>query len=109
MTWPPTSTWVVMVVAGVGTYELRASFLALAHRLAALPRDVRELLRMVPAATMAALALPALLRPDGAWALLGPRALAGVVAGLVAWRTGSVLATVVVGLGAVMALQAVLS
>ena len=109
MTWPPVATWAIVLVAGVGTYLLRASFLAMADRLAALPADVRELLRMVPAATMAALTLPALLRPEGAWALLGPRALAGVVAGLVAWRTGSVLATVIVGLGAVMALQALLA
>lgn len=109
MTWPDTTAWVVMVVAGIGTFAVRASFLVVAHRLTELPRDVRIALRMVPAATLSALALPALLRPDGPWAPLGPQALAGVVAGLVAWWTRSALATVVVGLLALVALQAVLS
>ncbi len=109
MTWPTASTWLVIVVAGVGTFALRASFLALADRLTGLPHDVREALRMVPAATLAALTIPALVRPDGDWALLGPRALAGVLAGLVAWRTRSALLTVVVGLVAVVAIEAILT
>ncbi len=108
MTWPTASTWLVIVVAGAGTFALRASFLALADRLTGLPHDLREALRMVPAATLAALTLPALVRPGGEWALLGPRALAGVLAGLVAYRTRSALLTVVVGLVAVIALEAVL-
>ena len=108
MTWPDTTTWVVILVAGAGTYAVRASFLAFADRLSDLPTDVREALRMVPAATLAALTLPALLRPDGPWAVLGPNALAGVVAGLVAWWTRSALLTVVVGLLAVMGLQQLL-
>ena len=108
MTWPDATTWVVIVVVGSGTFALRASFLALADRLTGLPRDAREALRMVPAATMAALTIPALLRPDGDWDLLGPRALAGVLAGLVAHRTGNALLTVVVGLVAVIGLQALL-
>lgn len=108
MTWPTASTWLVIVVAGLGTFALRASFLALADRLTGLSHDVREALRMVPAATLAALTLPALVRPDGAWAVFGPRALAGVVAGLVAYRTRSALLTVVVGLIAVVAIEAVL-
>lgn len=108
MTWPDLTTWVVVVVAGVGTFALRASFLALADRLTGLPVGVREALRMVPAATLAALTIPALVRPDGDWALLGPRALAGILAGLVAWKTRSALLTVVVGLIAVVAIEAVL-
>lgn len=108
MTWPTMSTWLVIVVAGVGTFALRASFLAFADRLTGLPHDVREALRMVPAAILAALTLPALVRPEGDWAVFGPRALAGIIAGLVAYRTRSALLTVVVGLVAVVALEAVL-
>lgn len=104
MTWPDTTAWVVILVAGAGTFAIRASFLVFADRLTDLPSEVREALRMVPAATLAALALPALLRPDGPWAVLGPDALAGVIAGLVAWWTRSVLLTVVVGIIAVMGL-----
>jgi branched-subunit amino acid transport protein len=107
VTWPDASTWLVIVVGGAATYAIRASFLAVADRFTGLSEDLREALRMVPAATLAALAIPALLRPVGPWAILGPRALAGVLAGLVAWRTRSVLATVVVGLLAVAVLEAV--
>lgn len=109
MSWPDPTAWLVMVLAGVGTYAIRASFLVFADRLRDLPHDAREALRMVPAATMAALAIPPLLRPEAAWAPLGPRALAGVLAGIVAWRTRSVLATVVVGLIAVVGLEALLA
>lgn len=108
MTWPTGSTWLVIVLGGLGTYAIRASFLAFAERLQGLSTDVQEALRMVPAATLAALTVPALLRPDGPWAIVGPRAIAGVLAGLVAWKTRSVLATVVVGLIAVAALDVVL-
>lgn len=108
MTWPDTTTWVVIVVAGLGTYLFRLSFLAVADRVADLPDHVRDALRMVPAATLAALVAPALLRPEGPWLLLGPRAVAGLVAALVAWWSKSVLATIVVGLFAVIALQPLL-
>lgn len=102
MTLPDARVWVVIVVLGVATWAIRASFLSVAHRMVTLPESVREALRMVPAAVLAALTLPALLRPDGDWHLLGPRALAGLVAAVVAWRTGSALATVVVGMAAVV-------
>lgn len=108
MTWPTMSTWLVIVVGGILTYAVRASFVGVADRFTGLSEDVREALRMVPAATLAALTIPALLRPDGPWALLGPRAIAGVVAGLVAWRTRSVLATIATGLLAVVLLEILL-
>jgi branched-subunit amino acid transport protein len=108
MTWPGPEVWLAIVVIAVGTFTARAGFLWVADRLMALPTDVRIALRMVPAATMAALTLPALLRPGGQWDPLGPRAIAGLVAALVAWRTRSVLATVLVGLAAVAVLEAVM-
>lgn len=104
MTMPPWEVVVAMVAIGVGTYSIRASFIFFADRLMVLPDDVRVLLRMVPAAAMAALTVPALLRPDGDWDLFGPRAIAGLIAGVVAYRTSSALATVVVGLIAVAVL-----
>ena len=102
---PSASVVVAMVVIGIGTFAMRAGFVSIADRLMVLPDDVRVLLRMVPAAAMAALALPALLRPGGEWDPFGPRAIAGLIAGVVAWRTRSALLTVVVGLVAMVVLQ----
>ncbi len=106
---PPLDVVIAMVVIGIGTFAMRASFVTIADRLMVLPDDLRVILRMVPAAAMAALALPALLRPDGEWDLFGPRAIAGAIAAVVAWRTRSALATVLVGLAAVAVLQAVMA
>lgn len=106
MTWPSATVWITVMVLGAVTYALRASFLSQAHRMVDLPPGIRDALRMVPPAALAALTLPALLRPDGAWDFVGPRALAGVIAAVIAWRTRSALATVVVGLVAVVVLEA---
>lgn len=105
MTMPPIEVVVAMVVIGVATYSIRASFIFFADRLMGLPDDVRVLLRMVPAAAMAALTIPALLRPGGEWDVFGPNAIAGLVAGLVAFKTGNAFLTVIVGLIAVAVLQ----
>ncbi len=93
------------VLVGLGTVVLRASVLVFAERLADLPPRVHEVLRMIPPAALAALVSPALLRPEGQLAPLAPEALAGLLALVVAWRTGSLLATILVGLAAVVGLQ----
>jgi len=97
--------WPVIAISGAGTYVMRASFLALAHRIATVPPAVARLLRQIPPAALAAIVLPALVRPDGALDLLQPRLLAGFVAALVAWRTRSVGVTLVVGMGLLTGLQ----
>lgn len=100
--------WLVIALVGAGTFAIRASFLLLADRVAALPESAQDALRMIPPAALAALVAPALLRPDGHVDPFDPRALAGLLAIVVAWRTRNVIATVVVGLVAVVALQALL-
>lgn len=100
-----TRAWIAIVLAGLATYAIRASFLLAARRLAAVPAWASELLRMIPAAALAALVAPVLLRPDAAFVPLGPEALAGALALAVAWWTRNVLATIVVGLVAVWGLQ----
>ena len=97
--------WPVIVISGAGTYVMRASFLALAHRIATVPPAVARFLRQIPPAALAAIVLPALVRPDGALDLLQARLLAGFVAALVAWRTRSVGVTLVVGMGLLAGLQ----
>ena len=109
MSTPPGSgVWLAIVVAGVGTFLLRASFLFLFERVGGVPSRLERALRYVPAAVLAALVVPALAAPDGAPTVVGnDRLLAGALAALVAWRTESVLATIVVGMVALVALGAV--
>lgn len=100
----PATAWVVIVGGGVITYTVRAALLAVAHRARDLPPRVRDGLRMIPPAALAALVAPAVLRPDGPMLLWHPRPLAGLLAAAVAWRTRSVVATLLVGGGVLVAL-----
>jgi branched-subunit amino acid transport protein len=94
------TAWATILLSGAGTFAMRASFLAMAHRLVRIPARVRRLLRQIPPAALASLVLPALVRPDGAFDLAQARFPAGVLAALVAWRTRNVALTLVVGMGA---------
>lgn len=99
--------WLAILLAGAGTFAMRASFIAAAHRLAEVPPWANRVLRQIPPAALAAIVLPALIRPEGTIDLLQPRLAAGVVAGLVAWRTKNVLVTLVLGIAGLMALEAI--
>lgn len=94
----PSTSWAAIVLAGAGTFAMWASFLAAAHRLAEVPPAVRRVLRQIPPAALASLVLPALVRPGGELSFAQPHLAAGVVAGLVAWRTRNVALTLAVGL-----------
>jgi branched-subunit amino acid transport protein len=97
--------WVAIIVAGAGTYAMRASFLLAADRLARVPPSVERLLRQIPPAALASLVVPALLRPEGELDLFSPRLAAGLVAAVVAWRTRNVAATLAVGMGLLVLLD----
>lgn len=99
------STWTTILLAGVGTFAMRASFIAAADRLAEVPPWAQRILRQIPPAALASLVLPAMVRPEGELDLTDPRFLAGMVAALVAWWTNNVFATLVVGMGLVVLLQ----
>ena len=99
--------WLAIILSGIGTYAMRASFLVFAHRLADVPPGVQRLLRQIPPAALASIVIPALLRPEGSLDLWQPRFLAGVVAALVAWRTRNIALTLVAGIGIVMLIDAV--
>ncbi|MEE8601157.1 AzlD domain-containing protein [Euzebya tangerina] len=104
-----TSIWIITIAGGVITFLLRFSFLGLADRADQVSPQVREALRMIPAAALAALVAPAVLRagPDGALDLLNPRVVAAGVALLVMWKTRHVVLTLTVGLGLLVGLQQV--
>ena len=97
--------WITILLAGAGTFAMRASFIAAANRLVDVPPWAQRILRQIPPAALASIVLPALVRPEGDLDLTHPRFVAGVIAALVAWWTNSVVATLVVGMSLVMLLQ----
>jgi branched-subunit amino acid transport protein len=98
--------WTVIAVAGVGTFAMRASFIAFAHRLTTVPPWAQRVLRQIPPAALASLVLPAFVRPHGSLDLTQPRFVAGALATFVAWRTGSVALTLIAGMATVVLLDA---
>ncbi len=100
-----TRVWSVILISGAGTYAMRASFLAAAHRMATVPPAVTRVLRQIAPAALAAIVVPALVRPHGQLDLFQPRLLAGILAALVAWRTRNVGLTLVTGMAGLVGLQ----
>lgn len=98
--------WTAIVLAGIGTYAMRAAFLVFAHRLVDVPLPVQRLLRQIPPAALASIVVPALMRPEGQLDVLQPRFVAGVLAALVAWRSRNIALTLAVGIGVVMVIDA---
>jgi branched-subunit amino acid transport protein len=99
----------LIVAMALVTLAERASFLLLHDRLA-IPPFLRRALAYVPAAVLAAIVTPALFQPSGV--ALGPidvRLLAGALAGAVAWRTRSVIATFGAGMVALWILSALVT
>jgi branched-subunit amino acid transport protein len=98
-----------LVVAGLVTFGIRLSFIALLGKVE-LPPALSRALRFVPPAVLSAIILPEMLVRDGAVDLHpgNARLLAGLVAALVAWRTRNVLLTIAVGMAALWTAQALL-
>lgn len=101
------AAWCTILLAAAGTFAMRASFLAFAHRMVRVPPQVHRILRQIPPAALAALVLPAFVRPEGHLDLLQARFAAGLLAALVAWRTRNAVLTLVVGMGALFVVQLV--
>ncbi len=97
--------WITILVAGVGTYLLRASFLAFADRLVDLPPLVERVLRQIPPAVLAALVVPQLVRPEGSLDLRQPELLAGMLAAIVSWKTRNIAATLVTGMAVLVVVE----
>ncbi len=91
--------WLTMIVIGVGTFMLRFSFIWLFGRGKVRP-EIEQLLKFVPAAVLAALALPAFVFSSETFSYANPRLLAGLIAAIVAWRSRNVLLTISAGMGA---------
>jgi branched-subunit amino acid transport protein len=98
-------TWTAIVLAGIGTFSMRASFLVLAHKERDVPPWAERILRQIPPAALAALVIPALVRPHGEFDLTQWRLPAGLIAALIAWRTRNVALTLIIGIGVLMIFQ----
>ena len=103
------TVWAVMIGAGVGTLLIRFSFLALVGKERTIHPVVERALRLVPPAVLATLAIPALVRTNGALDISfdNLRLLAGLAAGVVAWRTKNLFLTIATGMAVLWILQAV--
>ncbi len=99
--------WSMIIGAGLVTFAIRFGPIALLSRLE-LPEWLKRALRYVPPAVMTAIITPSLFFAGGAptIALDLPRLAAAIFAVLIAWKTRSTLWTVVLGMLAFWALQA---
>jgi len=97
--------WIVIIAGGLLTYLTRLSFIALFGRYK-VPKLVQRGLRFVPPAVLSAIIFQELLIRDGAVNISfgNLRLIAGLVAGLVAWRTRQPLLVIVAGMGALLLL-----
>lgn len=96
--------WLLIAGMALVTFLARYPLLVLVGRIE-LPTNVFRALRYVPVAVMTAIIAPALLRPDGTLTLTSPQLLAGVAAGVVAWRTHQLLPTITLGMGVFLLLR----
>ncbi len=97
--------WLLIGLMALITLAERASFLVLRDRLE-MPPFVRRALAYVPAAVLAAIVAPALFQPSGITiGVIDVRLLAGLLAGVVAWRTQSIVATFASGMVALWTLS----
>jgi len=102
MSWLP-----ALAIAGLLTFGIRLSFIALLGKVE-LPPVLTRALRFVPPAVLSAIILPEVLVRDGALDLHpgNVRIVAGVLAAVVAWRTQNVVLTIAVGMAVLWTAQA---
>lgn len=99
--------WIAIVAIGLATFGFRLSFIYLFGRIDDVPPRIRRPLTYVPPAVLAALVVPDLVTVDSTVTatLIDERLIAGVTAGVVAWKTENVFATIAVGMGVLWVLR----
>lgn len=102
-----TTLWLTIIGVGIGTFLLRLSFIE-TWKWLRVPPLLMQALNYVPAAVLAALVLPALLRSGGSIDVSfdNLRLYAGLAALAVAWYSRSMLLTLTTGMAALWLLQA---
>lgn len=102
--------WLIVLALAVGCFALRLSFIQLYGWLGGFPPAFERALAYLPPAILAAITLSQLHVPAESLvgAVVNARVIAAALAAGVAWRTGSMLATIGVGMGAIWVLQLLL-
>ncbi len=99
----------IVLAIGIGTYLIRLSFIGIVGD-RTMPEWAMVPIRFVAPAVLAALAAPAALLHEGALTVApttNPRAIAALVALLLAWKTKNVAVVIAAGMATVWALQAI--
>jgi branched-subunit amino acid transport protein len=98
--------WWILILGGLATYLTRLSMILLFSRWE-IPAWLRRALRLVPAAVFSAIIAQEVLTQNGKLNLgmSNPRILAAALATVVAWKTRSVLLTILVGMVTLWVLQ----
>ncbi len=98
--------WTVILLGGLGTFLLRASFFTL-PAMDAEGGLMARALKMVPIAVLAVVVMPALTvrGPSLAEPAGQARLIAALVAGVIAWRSHNILATIIGGMATLWALK----
>jgi branched-subunit amino acid transport protein len=101
--------WGLIVAMGAATVSLRVSFVLLQDRVR-LPGLVRRGMNYVPAAVLAAIAVPAFIQVGGDFdlAVQAPRWAAGLVGAAVALRTRHMVAVLAAGMLTLWGVQALM-
>lgn len=91
--------WLLILGLALTSFLPRASFILLFARWP-VPALLRRALRYVPAAVFSAILVPGLVLSAGSVhiGLDNQRLLAGIIAGIIAWRTRNTLLTIVAGM-----------
>jgi len=99
-------TWLLILSIGVATYAIRLSFVMFFGK-REVPALILRMLRFVPMAVLSAIIWPQLFLSKNVLnlSLNNPRWIAGILAGIIAWRTRNVLLTIVVGMVTLWILQ----
>ena len=95
-----------ILVAGVGTYLIRISFITLAGRLGEIPPRVDTMLSMIPPAVLASITANSLFFDGDAWRGPDEWHVAIMVVALISWRTNNVALCLFVGMPTLWTLAA---
>jgi len=97
-----------ILIAGIGTYLIRLSFIAFSSQLGIPSPRTESILRLIGPAVLAAIVANQLFVKDSAFVVQWDWWIAGVVAGAIAWRWRSAGITMAVGMVTVWVLDATL-
>jgi branched-subunit amino acid transport protein len=103
------NAWLMIIGGGVITYCIRLSLILFMEKLS-IPTWFKRALRFVPVAVFSALIFQMVFVQDTGMNIspTNPRLISGILAALVAWRTRSILLTILVGMAVLFILQALI-